>query len=274
MAVKIASLPPGFDPDSFIRQEKRRGLEEVIHKALPLMEYLMGEAIRRHGIATVEGKVRVLRELIPAWQQLKDPLEQNLYVELIANKLGLKESQIRSQLKERAKPEMIVAESMPASSGPAHERVLLQLMLSKNYLLPEIERLLREERLENPQFQKLAEEIVRFWKNKKKFEIHDFLDQLADDDARDLVSELLLTEESITEPERMLRDCWRKFCLHRLQKEINRVDEEIRHRIKEGKSNAADVSGMKELLLRKQRLLQEQKKWGKGSIDQFITQAN
>lgn len=274
ISVRIASLPPGFDPDSFIRQEKRRGLEEVIHKALPLMEYLLGEAIRRHGIATIEGKVRVLRELIPAWQQLKDPLEQNLYVELIANKLGLKESQIRSQLKARTKVEAIVAESLPISSGPAHEKVLLQLMLSKSSLLPEIERLLREERFENPRFQKLAQDILHFWKNQKKFEIHEFLNQLEDDDVRDLVSELLLTEESITEPERMLYDCWRRFCLHRLQKEIKRVDEEIRHRIQEGKRMTADVSGMKELFLRKQRLLQEQKKWVKDSIDQFITQAS
>lgn len=259
ISVKIASLPPGFDPDSFIRQEKRRGLEEIIHKALPLMEYLLGEAIRRHGIGTIEGKVRVLRELIPAWQNLKDSLEQNLYVELMANKLGLKEGQIRSQLKERAKSEAIVMESLPASSGPAHERVLLQLMLSRSSLMPEIERLLREERLENPRFQKLAQEIVRFWKNQKKFEIHEFLDQLADDDVRDLVSELLLTEESITDPERMLRDCWRRFRFHHLQKEIKRVDEEIRQRIQEGKSGATDVSSIKELLLRKQRLLQEQK---------------
>jgi len=274
LSVKIASLPPGFDPDSYIRQEKRKGLEEVITKALPLMEYLLGEAIRRHGIATIEGKVRVLREVMPAWQQLKDPLEQNLYVELMANKLGLKESQIRSQLKEPAKPEAIGAESLPARSGPAHERVLLQLMLSKSSLMPQIERLLREERFENPRFQKLAQEIVLFWKNQKEFEIHNFLDQLEDEEARDLVSELLLTEESITEPERMLRDCWRRFCFHRLQKEIKRVDEEIRHRIQEGKSGGGDVSGMKELLLRKQRLLQEQKKWAQESIDQFITPAN
>ncbi len=271
ISVKVASLPPGFDPDSFIRQEKRTRFEEVLHKALPLMEFLLEEAIRRHGLGSIEGKVRVFRELIPAWQQLRDPLEQNLYVELIAHRLGLKESQIRSQLKAQANPEEIGKESLPVSDGPAHERVLLQLMLLKSHLIPEIEHLFSEERFENPRFQKLAQEIMRFWAKQKKLEIHDFLEQLEADDLRDLVSELILTEESLTDPERMLRDCWRRFRWQRLQKEIKCVDEEIRHRIQAEKNKAADVSGMKELLLRKQRLLQEQKKWAKEYYDQFVT---
>lgn len=274
VSVKIASLPPGFDPDSFIRKEQRWGFEQVLNQAQPLMEYLLDQAIRRHETNTIEGKVRALRELIPAWQQLKDPLIQNLYLEQLATKLGLKEAQIRSLLKSPVSHETAIEESLPTGNGPAHERVLLQLMLLKSSVIPEVEVLLSRESFENARFQKLAQEVLRFWKVHKKLEIHDFLNELAEEDLRDLVTELILTAESITDHERMLRDCWRRLCLHRLQKEIKRVDEEIRQRVQEGKEVRSDALGIKELLLRKQRLLQEQKKWIKEPNAQFPTQAN
>lgn len=269
IAAKVASLPSGYDPDSFIRQEKRKGFEQIIDKALPLMDYLLNEYRRRYDLTTIEGKVRVLRELRPFWQRLPDPLEQNLYIERIANKLGLKESQTRSYLQAGVKAKAEKEETFLGLKGPAHERVLLQIMLLKNKVIPFIEEIRAEDVFEDPRFQKLAQEMIGFWKSQKKWDLHDFLNRLEDEDLRALISELLLTEESLTDPERILQDCLRRSRLNRLQKEIKRVDEEIRGRLQEKKMEGSDISGMKELLLRKQRLLQEQKKWMKESTGLF-----
>jgi hypothetical protein len=76
-----------------------------------------------------------------------------------------------------------------------------------------------------------------------------------------LISELLLAEESVIDADRMLRDCLRKVRLSRVHQEIQHVDEEIRQRTREGQEGSAEVSGLKELLKRKQRLIVEQKKW-------------
>jgi hypothetical protein len=61
--------------------------------------------------------------------------------------------------------------------------------------------------------------------------------------------------------------------LSRVRQEIQHVDEEIRHRSRQGKEELASASGLKELLKRKQRLLLEQKKWIDHSAGRFPSQA-
>ena len=104
VSAKVASLPAGFDPDSFVRKEKAAGFRRILDEAVPVVDYMLQQALRRHGTQTVEGKVRIVRELLPALNRLRDPLEQNLYVEQIAQRLGLKESQIRDSLQRQEAP--------------------------------------------------------------------------------------------------------------------------------------------------------------------------
>ena len=262
MAVRVASLPAGFDPDSFLRQEKKEGFDRILAQALPLIDYLLEQALRRHAIGTVQGKVRAVRDLLPALNRLQDPLEQALYVERVASRLGLKESQIRAQLGGRQVPTAKAEEkTRRTSSGPAHERLLLQLMLLHHQVIPVVQEAVGVDAFSDPSYKKLAREIMRFRESEPKMEVQNFFTQAGDEEVKDLTSELLLTGESIMDADRMLRDCLKQMKLSRVRQEIQHVDEEIRHRSQQGKEGLAIASGLKELLKRKQRLLLEQKKW-------------
>lgn len=262
ISVRVASLPAGSDPDSFIRREKRAGFEQVLANALPLVEYLLEQALRRHPIRTVEGKVRAVRELLPALNRLKDPLEQNLYIERVASRLGLKETQIRSQLRGKSSPLTEAQKTSPGPpKGPAHERLLLQLMLLNNQVIPLVEEVVGKDGFTDPSHRKLAREILNFQEARGKMDVQEFLSHLGDEESKDLTSELLLTGESVMDPDRMLRDCLKKVKLSRVRQEIQHVDEEIRQRSRQGQEGPLSAPGVKELLKRKQRLLVEQKKW-------------
>ena len=262
IAARVVSLPAGFDPDSFVRREKKAGFERILGDALPVVDYLLDQAGRRYATATIEGKVRALRELIPALKGLKDTLEQNLYIERVAHRLGLKESQVRAQL--RGKPER--AEEIGKTpgktpQGPTHERLLLQIMLLHGQVIPSVEEVVGKEGFLDPRHQKLARELMTFWENEKKMDGQAFLSQTGDEEMKNLASELLLAEESLVDADRTLRDCLRQVKLSRLRQEIQQVDEEIRQRSRQGKEDSAGPSGLRELLKRKQRLMTEQKKW-------------
>jgi len=262
VSAKVISLPTGFDPDRFIRQEKRAGFERILNNALPVLEYILGQALRRQATDTVEGKVRVAREVIPALNCLKDPLEQDLYVELVASRLGLKESQIRAQLKGRKTAVNEGGKTSPRTPpGPAHERLLLQLMLMRSQVIPKVEEAVGKEGFSDPRHQKLAGELLTLWETKKKIDVQEFLGRSEDEELKDLVSELLLAEERVMDEERMLRDCLRKMKLSQIHREIQLVDEEIRQRSRQAKEDPWGATGLKELLKRKQRLIVEQKKW-------------
>lgn len=261
LAVKVASLPAGEDPDSFIRKERRSGFERLLEGALPLMEFLWQKASRRYPTGTVEGKVRVVRELIPALRRLSDPLERNLYIERIAHGLGMKESQIRSLMP--GSGESALKDPLPRtdSGGAPHERLLLQLMLKCSHFIPVVVKEMGAENFSIPRYQRLARELLRLWQMKTDWELQKIMGLLPEEEMRSLVAELLLTEESLIEPERMLKDCLRQWRLLRVRREIQRVDEEIRERSRMEAAGSSAVTGLKELLKRKQRLIVEQKKW-------------
>jgi DNA primase len=262
ISARVVSLPGGFDPDSFIRQEKRAGFEQVLKDAHPVVEYMLEQAMRRHATETVEGKVRAARELIPALNRLRDPLEQSLYVERVASRLGVKESQIRAQLRGRA-AQAEEAGTIPsrAPRGPVHERLLLQLMLLRNQIIPEVLEVVGPDGFSDPRHKKLAGELMAFWEAEKNVDVPGLLFRVEDEDLKTLISELLLAEESVIDADRMLRDCLRKVKLSRVRQEIQHLDEEIRRRTREGLEASAGSSGLRELLKRKQRLIGEQKKW-------------
>jgi len=262
ISARVVSLPKGYDPDSFIRKEKGVQLEKLLAEALPLVEYLFQQALRRHSIETVDGKVRVLRELIPALNQVRDPLEKTLYVERLALRMGLKESQIWEQLRGRAVRRKEAEEPSPAvPPGLAHERLLLQLMLFHGSFIPRVREALGKEPFSYSRHQKLAQELLTLWEKGLKWDPQELLSQVSDEEVEGLISELLLEEERIVEADRMFQDCLRQLKLFRVRQEIQRVDEEIRQRSRQSKEEPWGAAGLRELLKRKQRLILEQKKW-------------
>jgi DNA primase len=261
IAAQVALLPAGYDPDTFIRKEKRDGFERLLAKALPAVEYLLEQARRRYAIGTIEGKVRAVRELVTVLNALQDPLEKNLYVERVASQLGLKEPQVRAQLagKVEAASELGPVQRKEEFRGSALERMLLQLMLRHNPFIPVVMEGIAPEGFIDPRHQKLAGKLNTLWETRKKVDVQELLERGEDADLKEMISELILTEESIVDADRMLKDCLRKVKLTRVHQEIQRVDEEIRQRSRQ--EVAAGGAGLKELLKRKQRLIAEQKKW-------------
>jgi hypothetical protein len=108
--------------------------------------------------------------------------------------------------------------------------------------------------------QKLARKLTDLWEIGEEFAVQRVLSGAEEEDLRDLISELLLEEESVMDANRMLEDCLRKVRLSRLRQEIQQVDEEIRRRSRQNQEGPWGTQGLKELLKRKQRLILEQKK--------------
>jgi DNA primase len=268
ISARVASLPVGFDPDSFVRKEKAAGFRRILEEALPVIDYILQQALRSHGTKTVEGKVRVVRELLPALSRLRDPLEQNLYIEQIAQRVGLKESQIRESLHKKESPAEREPEKPKSSPGPVHERLLLQLMLLHNSYIPIVEEALDFEGLSDPRYRRVGKELIAYWKNHKAVDISKLLLQIEEEDTKNLISQLLLEEERVIDADRMFQDCLRRMKMSRVLREIHQVDDEIRLRSQQAKQSSGETSGLKELLKRKQRLMGEQKKWmGKTSAE-------
>jgi hypothetical protein len=134
-------------------------------------------------------------------------------------------------------------------------------MLMRPQVIPAVQEVMGKEGFSDPRHKKLADELTNLWEGEKKLDVQELFLRGGEENSKDLISELLLAEESVIDADRMLQDCLRKVKLSRIRQDIQHVDEEIRQRSQQGKETPSGAPGLKELLKRKQRLIVEQKKW-------------
>ena len=105
--VKIAALPAGEDPDSFINNYGREKFEEIISYAQNFLEY-QSEYFEKQGMFADSAKMsEAIRELVKSASLIKDDLKRNLLIKTIAKKFGLREILIENELDKILKKEKV-----------------------------------------------------------------------------------------------------------------------------------------------------------------------
>ena len=112
---RVAVLPPGEDPDSFVRSREVDEFLSEVDRASPVVKFVTDQAVAEcdgsHG-----SKAEAVRRVGALIRAIGDPVERSLYVRDLADRLGLDESAVRLSV-ERGGP------SRPkASSGTAGRR--------------------------------------------------------------------------------------------------------------------------------------------------------
>jgi DNA primase len=69
--VRFLFLPEGEDPDSYVRQQGRDGMEALFDRAAPLSKFLIDGLASRVDLATAEGRARCLHEAKPLLRQMQ-----------------------------------------------------------------------------------------------------------------------------------------------------------------------------------------------------------
>ena len=138
LPVRVVVLPAG-DPDEFLRTRGAEAFRGLLARALPVFEYQLRMAAQRHDPQTVDGKVRIVDELLPALAAVGNPVRQAEYVRMLAERFDLREDAVRQRLRGRRPqrsatgrvgregPEIAVAS--PDTARARAERWLLHLMV-------------------------------------------------------------------------------------------------------------------------------------------------
>ena len=87
----VVELPGGEDPDSFLRKQGNAAFADRLAKARPIFDWFFRDLLREMDVGTVDGKVRVVEELVPRLKKIVNPVERDLYVKEISRILGLNE---------------------------------------------------------------------------------------------------------------------------------------------------------------------------------------
>src|SRR2546425_3725305 len=100
LPVLVVVLPSG-DPDELLRAEGPQRFRDLLAQAVPIFEYQVGMAALRHDPKTIEGRVRIVDELVPAVGAVSNPVRQAEYIRSLAQRFNLAEDAVRQRLRSR-----------------------------------------------------------------------------------------------------------------------------------------------------------------------------
>jgi len=87
-AGKVALLPEGHDPDTFIREKGLALLEDLLENAMPLPEFTLQQLVNEHGL-TLDGKGRIIKELQPLLKAAKSSLQRSIMFSHFSETIGV-----------------------------------------------------------------------------------------------------------------------------------------------------------------------------------------
>jgi DNA primase len=121
----IATLPPGRDPDDILRQTPELW-PEIIQEALPVIDFYLQVVSAQYDMSTAKGKSALVREVLPLLREIKDRVERNHYVSLLAQLVKVDERVLLTELDDGPRPstprQRPLPKAQPAAESASSEQ--------------------------------------------------------------------------------------------------------------------------------------------------------
>jgi DNA primase len=97
--VNVAILPPGEDPDTFVRKQGRDGYRNRLEQSRPYLEYLLDRVAASHNLHTDEGRVKFLGEMLPIAGRIPDATMRDRFADRLAFKARVTDEVVRAEIR-------------------------------------------------------------------------------------------------------------------------------------------------------------------------------
>lgn len=97
---KVAVLPAGHDPDTYVREAGLAALNQLLTHAENLPEFVLGRWVQQYGLG-LDGKRRIVEELKPLLAAAVSPLQRAVFLSHFADELGMQVSDLERYLEQK-----------------------------------------------------------------------------------------------------------------------------------------------------------------------------
>ncbi len=101
--IRIATLPPGRDPDDILQQAPDLWTE-TIKKALPVVDFYLQVVSAQYDLTTAKGKSALVREVLSLLREISDRVERGHYLAQLARLVKVEERVLLAELEEGPQP--------------------------------------------------------------------------------------------------------------------------------------------------------------------------
>jgi DNA primase len=192
LEVKVIDLPQGYDPADFLIKKGRTPFQNLIDRSLSLIDYRLKLLYSKYSIKTIEGKVKIIKGIIPTLSVIGNEVELRAQTKKISEELKLSEEAILIELKRYkrgAKDSSHNFIKLNSESGNIKaEKILIGCMLENEQIAQDILKKLKAEDFSVLLHCQIVAAIEKILKDDKIVNSQKIIDYLADDKAAKLIS--------------------------------------------------------------------------------------
>jgi DNA primase len=267
LAVRVVTLPPGEDPDTFVAKGGREALEAVLDASVDVFERKIQLLDRAGYFSTLARKREALDKLLPTIRITSDPLTQDLYIARTGEAAGVSRELLQRELAAPARPvrEEPVAPMrarMPdrrgarPHRGAQAERELTRVMLHQRRFVESIAERIDVGQFADPAYRQIATALLRSDPDADAAEISMSLEP----EAVEVLEELLAEQGGLDRPDDLIAGAIGSVLMRELDRRLLEIDREL---------PLADAGQMDELIREKERLVTEVNGLGRPRWKQF-----
>ena len=100
--VNVAMMPPGDDPDTFIRREGGAAYQERMRTSRPYLEYLLDQAAGGQDLSRDEARREFLSQMLEVAARIPDATARDQFADRLAHRARITEEVVRTEIKKAA----------------------------------------------------------------------------------------------------------------------------------------------------------------------------
>ena len=233
MSVRVAPLPVGYDPDTYVRKFGLDSLNKLVKEADNLFDYQLKVLKRKYDFKDSEGKAKIASVMLATIKKLKDAILRDEYIRKLSDKLDVDESFVRdvyNNLKAESAFGDIVTQSFSklAKTNPT-EKLLMKLMLEETELVAQIKDRVDPTDFQDKMISRIVKTMFELSTQGKSCSTQNLVNYLGQVDLTHIVCEsTFMPEVSGIEKEKVIDDCIMRLKKNKEQLNRKRLQEAIK----------------------------------------------
>ena len=126
--VEIAALPKGMDPDAFLFKYGPEEMRKCLANTFSFVDFQLKQIRERSGLVNPKTKAEAARSLINTASKIRDPIEKQITIKDIAEKLDINESVLMHELKQNPVSESRTLSPTPHKASGRREKAEMGLI--------------------------------------------------------------------------------------------------------------------------------------------------
>ncbi len=249
LKVKVARLPEGHDPDSFLRERGREAVEKVIADAAYYVDFVFSQTQSDD----IEEAVRFVLKMI---SKIREPIRTALDLKRLSERSGIPEVMLQTSLKTVSKDRLDPAGEHKRETITCDriEKSIISILVGLPDYVDGIMGAISPEDFADRRMRKIAEVMLERKSRGLASDVSALVSSIDDEPTKKLLIDCTVNSDITGDPDRIVSDHISYLKRKAIQREINKLRKRIQVAEKEG-----DAELLKSLLSKRQSLAQDLK---------------